>query len=110
MSRVLLKVHHPSLSPVGVDEVLAHNVIGNNVGNFAFSYAAERALSAPGNDVTAVATGALFATPEVVNREYDHVVMPLANHFRASNIKALERQAKAMEQFTIPVTVLGVGG
>ncbi|KQY58879.1 hypothetical protein ASD11_04410 [Aeromicrobium sp. Root495] len=106
----MLKVHHPSLSPVGVDEVLAHNAIGNNVGNFAFSYAAERALSAPGNDVTAVATGALFATPEAVNREYDHVVMPLANHFRASNIKALERQAKAMEQFTIPVTVLGVGG
>ncbi|RYJ04112.1 MAG: polysaccharide pyruvyl transferase family protein, partial [Actinomycetales bacterium] len=110
MPRVLLKVHHPSLSPVGVDEVVANNVIGNNVGNFAFSYAAERALSAPENEVTAVATGSLFATPEVVNREYDHVVMPLANHFRASNIKALERQAKAMEQFTIPVTVLGVGG
>lgn len=110
MPRVLLKVHHPSLSPVGVDEVIAKNVIGNNVGNFAFSYAAERALSAPDNEVTAVATGSLFATPDVVNREYDHVVMPLANHFRASNIKALERQAKAMEQFTIPVTVLGVGG
>ncbi|WP_313404598.1 polysaccharide pyruvyl transferase family protein [Aeromicrobium sp.] len=109
MARILLKVHHPALDPADAPTVLDRNLIGNNVGNLAFSYAAERLLSHPGDQVTAAPTGPWFADPARVNREFDHVVFPLANHFRASNLKALERQSAAIEQLTTRFTVLGVG-
>lgn len=107
--RILLKVHHGALDPVHADTVLERNVIGNNVGNLAFSHAAERLLSAPGNEVTAAPTGPWFADPAAVDREFDHVVFPLANHFRASNLKALDRQSAAIERLHVRFTVLGVG-
>lgn len=109
MARILLKVHHRALEPADAATVLDRNLIGNNVGNLAFSYAAERLLSHPGDEVTAAPTGPWFADPARVNREFDHVVFPLANHFRASNLKALERQSTAIEQLTTRFTVLGVG-
>lgn len=110
MSRILLRVLHPTFQPVTAKKILARNMIGKNIGNFAFSYAAERQLSSPQNQVTAAKVGPLFEDPDMVNKNFDHVVMPLANHFRASNLKALHSQAAAMEKLTIPVTVLGVGG
>ncbi|GAA3548306.1 hypothetical protein AFL01nite_26350 [Aeromicrobium flavum] len=109
MARILLKVHHPTREPADAATVLSRNLIGNNVGNLAFSYAAERLLTHPGDEVTAAPTGPWFADPARVNREFDHVVFPLANHFRASNLKALERQSAAIEQLTTGFTVLGVG-
>ncbi|WP_286927887.1 MULTISPECIES: polysaccharide pyruvyl transferase family protein [Aeromicrobium] len=109
MARILLKVHHAALDPADATSVLERNLIGNNVGNLAFSFASERLLTHPGDDVTAAPTGPWFADPARVNREFDHVVFPLANHFRASNLKALNRQAAAIEQLTTRFTVLGVG-
>lgn len=109
MARILLKVHHPAQDPADATTVLERNVIGNNVGNLAFSYAAERLLSSPDDEVTAAPTGPWFADPARVNREFDHVVFPLANHFRSSNLKALDRQSSAIEQLTTQFTVLGVG-
>jgi hypothetical protein len=109
VARILLKVHHPTLEPADAPTVLARNLIGNNVGNLAFSYAAERLLTHPSDEVTSAPTGPWFADPSRVNREFDHVVFPLANHFRASNLKALGRQSAAIEQLTTRFTVLGVG-
>lgn len=109
VARILLKVHHPALEPADAATVLDRNLIGNNVGNLAFSYASERLLSHPDDAVTAAPTGPWFADPAAVNREFDHVVFPLANHFRASNLKALDRQSTAIEQLTTRFTVLGVG-
>ncbi len=109
VARILLKVHHPTLEPADAATVLERNLIGNNVGNLAFSHASERLLTHPGDDVTAAPTGPWFADPARVNREFDHVVFPLANHFRASNLKALDRQSTAIEQLTTGFTVLGVG-
>ncbi len=109
VARILLKVHHAALEPADAETVLHRNLIGNNVGNLAFSYAAERLLSSPANHITAAPTGPWFADPESVNREFDHVVFPLANHFRASNLGALERQAAAIERLGTGFTVLGVG-
>jgi len=109
VARILLKVHHPALEPADAATVLDRNLIGNNVGNLAFSYASERLMTHPGDEVTAAPTGPWFADPTRVNREFDHVVFPLANHFRASNLKALDRQAAAIEQLTTGFTVLGVG-
>jgi len=109
VARILLKVHHPALEPADAATVLDRNLIGNNVGNLAFSYASERLLTHPADEVIAAPTGPWFARPEDVNREFDHVVFPLANHFRASNLKALDRQSTAIEQLTTRFTVLGVG-
>lgn len=109
MARILLKVHHASLDPADATSVLDDNLIGNNVGNLAFSFAAERLLTHPDDQVTAAPTGPWFARPDEANRSFDHVVFPLANHFRSSNLKALERQADAIERLTTRFTVLGVG-
>src|SRR5690606_21460528 len=61
------------------------------------------------NEVTAAPTGPWFTDPASVNEQFDHVVFPLANHFRASTIQALERPSTAIAQLTTRFTVLGVG-
>lgn len=110
MSRVLIRVLQPTFKPVSAERQLTKNSMGKNVGNYAFSYASERLFHTPENEVTADKIGRWFKNPEAVNESFDHVVMPLANHFRATNLKALHNQAEAMEQLNVPVTILGVGG
>ena len=67
--RATRALHHPTLEPADAATVLERNLIGNNVGNLAFSHASERLLTHPGDDVTAAPTGPWFADPARVNRE-----------------------------------------
>lgn len=82
---------------------------GNNNGNLMFSEAAVRALAVEGVDVTCHFLDDSPMRPEDVNEQFDHLVLPLANAFRASFRGRLESFTRFIEKLTIPVTVLGVG-
>ena len=46
---------------------------------------------------------------EQINADFDHVLVPFANAFRASFVDSLNAISEILEQLTVPVTVVGVG-
>ncbi|HET9871443.1 MAG TPA: polysaccharide pyruvyl transferase family protein [Propionibacteriaceae bacterium] len=107
MARILLRAHKNPLRAASVEDSLEQNLLGSNAGNLVFSQAVYRLLSIDGNELDT--SGLLRKKPSQINADYDRVVIPLANAFRASYLKTLESLADLIEQLTIPVTVIGVG-
>lgn len=117
MSRILIRSGKDPLVPLSAEASLARNgwgVFGANVGNLLFTSSVHRALSVPGVEV--VSNSLLTELPGVnrvylerINSEFDAFVVPLANAFRPKFVSSLQRLTRAIEQLTIPVTVVGVG-
>lgn len=80
---------------------------GSNPGNMLFWSSSHRMLTTPRQDVVSDWIGP--STVERVNREYDHVVIPMANAFGLHYIKHLEALTDAIEKLTIPITILSIG-
>jgi hypothetical protein len=104
------------LTPMSAEQSLAtggSGVFASNSGNMLFYTASWRILQAEGADL--VADGyAMEQRPAVgfarkINRDYDRVVIPLANAFRVSFLPQLARLTNVIRRLDVPVTVLGVG-
>lgn len=114
MSRLLIRAGKSPFTPVAPEATLMQDVFNNNTGNFLFQHAVWEALSVAGTEIRANATlTERHETPdddvEVINAEFDHFVVPLANAFRADFIERLDRLTDVVERLTIPVSVVGVG-
>ena len=107
MPQILIRAHKNPFTVADADTTYRQNLIGNNTGNLVFSQAVYRLLSAGGTDLET--SGLARSHPRVINSRFDHVVIPLANAFRASYLDTLDALSNLIEQLTIPVTVLGVG-
>jgi hypothetical protein len=107
MPQILIRAHKNPFTVADADTTYRQNLIGNNTGNLVFSQAVYRLLSAGGADLET--SGLARSHPRVINSRFDHVVIPLANAFRASYLDTLDALSNLIEQLTIPVTVLGVG-
>ncbi len=107
MPQILIRAHKSPFTVADADTTYRQNLIGNNTGNLVFSQAVYRLLSTA--DAHLETSGLARSHPRVVNSRFDHVVIPLANAFRASYIETLDALSNLIEQLTIPVTVLGVG-
>jgi hypothetical protein len=107
MPQILIRAHKNPFTVADADTTYRQNLIGNNTGNLVFSQAVYRLLSAADADIET--SGLARSHPRVINSRFDHVVIPLANAFRASYIETLDALSTLIEQLTIPVTVLGVG-
>ena len=107
MSRLLVRAHKSPFKVVSARKALASNVFGSNVGNLVFGQAAIRILSTAGTTVKT--SGMIGKSPQVINAEYSHVVIPLANAFRVNYANSLDGLSELIEKLTIPVTVMGVG-
>jgi Polysaccharide pyruvyl transferase len=91
------------------EATLSGNKIANNSGNLIFHAAAYKILATRGATVTA---DGLHTEPDraaEINERYDAYVFPLANAFRPSYQRKLDRTTQLIKQLDIPVTVLGVG-
>jgi hypothetical protein len=107
LARILLRAHKNPLRAFSAEESLERNVVGSNSGNLVFSQAVYRLLSTTNNELST--SGVTKKPVEQINDEFDHLVIPLANAFRASYLHTLDALTDLIEQVTIPVTVVGVG-
>jgi Polysaccharide pyruvyl transferase len=111
MRRILIRSAKSPFYAAGPPEHLHRDLMGTNVGNLLFSDAAHKLLSTPRTEVILNNMRAQ-PTPERaahINETYNICVVPLANAFRLSFQKSLDRLSTLIEQLTIPVVVLGVG-
>ncbi|MET1133499.1 MAG: polysaccharide pyruvyl transferase family protein [Aeromicrobium sp.] len=83
---------------------------GKNSGNLIFAASAQRSVMVDGVDVEANNLSTLLRSVDRLNEEERHVVIPLANAFRRGFVQQLSDLTSAIEQLTVPVTILGVGG
>lgn len=81
---------------------------GGNCGNKLFISAAEQYLNKEDIEY-AYYTGE--ETPQIINEKYDLIVIPMANMFNANSgvIRQLDEYTDLIEQYTIPVYILGCG-
>lgn len=98
--------------PASAADTISRNLIATNTGNLLFSDASYRLLRTSGVDV--VTNGPRLngddADPDLINAEFDHFVVPLANAFRPDFAKKwLPVLTSLIQRLRIPVTVLGVG-
>ncbi|WEK13794.1 MAG: polysaccharide pyruvyl transferase family protein [Candidatus Microbacterium phytovorans] len=114
--RVLVRAGKDPLVPMSAARSLAirrDGVFGTNAGNMLFYSAAWRALLTDGTELFAdgYATEQRSARQEAerLNREYDRLVIPLANAFRKSFLPRLDRLTDVIRLLDIPVSVIGVG-
>jgi hypothetical protein len=107
MPQILIRAHKNPFTVADADTTYRQNLIGNNTGNLVFSQAVYRLLSTADADLET--SGLAKSHPRVIDSRFDHVVIPLANAFRASYIETLDALSSLIEQLTVPVSVLGVG-
>lgn len=103
------------LTPISAEATLAQNTIGGNVGNLLYLYSSHKVLSVPGTEITV--DGYWSETrgmsrpdyADLINERFDHYVLPMANTFRRSFIKQVDRMTDVISKLNIPVTVVGIG-
>jgi hypothetical protein len=111
MRRILIRSGKSPFYAAGPSEYLHRDLMATNIGNLLFSDAAHKLLSTPRTEVI---PNNMRADPSPeraaqINEAFDFCVIPLANAFRPSFQKSLDRLSTLIEQLTIPVVVLGVG-
>ncbi|MFF4689375.1 polysaccharide pyruvyl transferase family protein [Streptomyces sp. NPDC001307] len=111
MKRILLRSGKSPYDVLSVEEALHRDVIATNSGNLIFSDAAHKILQTPDTEVVSngIGTDLAAAAAARINEEYDAFVVPLANAFRPSFERQLNRLTRLIDKLRIPVVVLGVG-
>lgn len=114
--RVLVRAGKDPLTPMSAPRSLSirrDGVFGTNAGNMLFSTAVWRTLLTDEADLVAdgyaTERGSSRREAERITREYDRVVIPLANAFRKSFLPKLDRLTEVIRGLDVPVSVLGVG-
>lgn len=84
-------------------------MFATNSGNLIFSDATHKILETPRAKVVSNGITTRVADADRINSEYDVFVIPLANAFRPSFERQLERLTQLISKLKIPVVVPGVG-
>jgi Polysaccharide pyruvyl transferase len=109
VAEILLRATKDPFEVASPLATLTRNLIANNSGNVIFHVAAHKILSTRGTTVT---PDRLLVDPgeaDRINERYDAYVIPLANAFRLSYQRRLDKTTQLISRLDIPVTVLGVG-
>ena len=117
-TRVLIRSGRPPHQPVRIEAAHAYRGVGTfstNSGNMLFQDAIYRTLRVPETElvVDSLSTerrGMDAGHIARINDEFDVVVLPLANAFRADFVPPLTRLTQVVEQLRIPVIVPCIGG
>lgn len=109
MRRVLIRAGKSPFQPATALETLDKNLFGHNNGNYLFADAVFKLLSTPNTEVEA--GGYVFHAKhaEKVRREYDVVVLPMANLFHPSRKRSIDQLTGFVAALDIPVLLMGVG-
>jgi hypothetical protein len=109
VKRILLRSGKSPYDVVPVERALHEDVFATNSGNLIFSDAAHKILETPRSEVVSNGIATRVADAGRINEEYDVFVVPLANAFRPSFERQLERLTQLISKLKIPVVVPGVG-
>ncbi|MFF4077804.1 polysaccharide pyruvyl transferase family protein [Streptomyces sp. NPDC087218] len=109
VKRILLRSGKSPYDAVPVERALHEDVFATNSGNLIFSDAAHKILETPRSEVVSNGIATRVADAGRINEEYDVFVVPLANAFRPSFERQLERLTQLISKLKIPVVVPGVG-
>ncbi|MET9920322.1 polysaccharide pyruvyl transferase family protein [Streptomyces sp. NPDC006435] len=109
VKRILLRSGKGPYDVVPVERALHEDVFATNSGNLIFSDAAHKILQTPRSEVVSNGITTRVADAGRINEEYDVFVVPLANAFRPSFERQLERLTQLISKLKIPVVVPGVG-
>ena len=113
MAKILVRSHIKFGEDHTPSEVLIRNLIGNNTGNYIFLRSVLRTLMV--SDDTEIKSIRFNRTQvpqsevDYYNRECSAFIIPLANAFRVSFMRELNRITDLVEQLDIPCVVVGVG-
>lgn len=106
--RILIRACCPATQNFETIDVIKNNYVWNNTGNMIFAYAMVKLLSVKGVQVTEY-RNINPKDAKYINENYDCFVIPLANAFRISFMKPLEKLTKLIKKLKIPCIVVGVG-
>lgn len=100
------------MSPLDVYDapyIIGENSIGGNVGNLIYAYSVYRTLMTENTEIVPDYYSRNPNNADKINETYDCYVIPLADAFRDSFVKALRDYTKLIKRLKIPVIVIGVG-
>lgn len=91
------------------EEMIQKNLIGSNVGNLIYAYSIYRNLMTENVEIVPDKYRINENDADMINKYYDAYIIPLADAFRDTFVKNLEKYTKLFKKLTIPVIVVGVG-
>ncbi|GAA2928901.1 polysaccharide pyruvyl transferase family protein [Kitasatospora cinereorecta] len=107
--RILLRSGKSPFDVASLEQSLHRDVFATNAGNLIFSDAAHKLLTTPRTEVFSNGIRTVASEAARINEEYDAFVVPLANAFRPTFERPLQRMTQLIKKLRIPVVVLGVG-
>ncbi|WP_016908255.1 polysaccharide pyruvyl transferase family protein [Streptomyces xiaopingdaonensis] len=111
MKEIVMRAGKSPFDVVTHEEFIHQDLMGTNSGNLLFSDAVHKQLTVPGTEVVAAGlrTDSSKENAARINERFDLYAVPLANAFRPSFGKSLDKLSTLIEQLKIPVVVVGVG-
>lgn len=111
MKKILMRAVMSPFDEASAYEVLTKNRIGSNMGNMIFPYSVMRNLMTEDMVIDTTVTNKVFTEEEIdhINSEYECLVMPFANAFRANYVGELQNLTKLVKKLKIPFVVVGIG-
>ncbi|MDK2808204.1 MAG: hypothetical protein PWP24_939 [Clostridiales bacterium] len=111
MRKILLRAAMSPVLEYTEFDVVAKNLVGNNIGNMLFAASMAKTLLTPDTQIDTISTSRRYSKEEIkrFNEQYECFVIPLANAFRASFVKELGHLTDLVSKLKIPCIVAGVG-
>lgn len=111
MRKILMRAGMSPLIGYAPSEVIMKNMIGNNIGNMLFQTSVYRTLLCDDVVIDTINTSRKFTKWDIdqINANYDCLVLPFANAFRASFMGELREVTALIRKLKIPCIVVGVG-
>lgn len=111
MKKILLRTGMSPLDIFSADKIIKNNSIGGNVGNLIYQFGVVRTIMTEDTEIVPdyYSYDDSAERINIINKEYDAYVIPLADAFRQQFVPSLKKYTKLIKKLTIPVYVIGVG-
>lgn len=110
MKKILVRTGLSPIEETPVSNILAYNLIGNNVGNLVYAYSIYRGLmTEPDIEFIPTKYRVLRLDVDKINDECDSFIIPLADFIRQDRIDAIKNMTKIINKLKIPCIIVGIG-
>lgn len=109
MKRILFRSKTTPFDVFDPITFIEYDKCGSNLGNLLYQHSVYKHLSCENQILTINNNSVNLKKVDYINQNYDHFVIPLANAFRPSFAKNLEKLTQFLKGIKIPITIVGVG-
>lgn len=88
---------------------IEYDKCSSNLGNLLYQHSVYKHLSTENQNIVINNNSVNTKKVDFINQNYDHFVIPLANAFRPSYAKSLDKLTNFLKGIKIPITVVGIG-